>query len=70
MKAVKETDWYTQCKKLEEVIKLLREKIEKLENTLEDTHDQQSTFKNAIEDLKTQVIKYKEYNVEIEADNK
>jgi hypothetical protein len=36
MKVVKETDWYTQTKKLEEVIKNLRDKVTKLEKSLEE----------------------------------
>lgn len=38
MKQVKEADWYTQCQKLEQVITFLREKITKLEETLENAH--------------------------------
>lgn len=70
MKAVKETDWYTQCKKLEEVIKLLREKIEKLETGLEDAHIQTNTLKSETEDLKTQLIKHKECYAKLENENK
>jgi hypothetical protein len=39
MKAVKETDWYTQTKKMEEVIKMLREQVTKLEKSLEDSDE-------------------------------
>ena len=42
MKVVKETDWYTQTKKLEEVTNQLREQVKKLEKSLDDAHDQTS----------------------------
>ncbi|MFN9901250.1 MAG: hypothetical protein ACK55Z_21205 [bacterium] len=36
LKHVKESDWYAQCKKLEEVIAMLRLKVKKLEEELTD----------------------------------
>jgi len=40
MKVVKETDWYTQTKKLEEVTRALRDEVKRLEKSLEEAHDQ------------------------------
>ena len=53
MKVVKETDWYTQTKKLEEVIKNLRERVNMLEKSLEEADNQTNLHKTAVESLKT-----------------